>query len=377
MIDIIDGNMAAVHGAVLSRVQSVPCFPITPATEIIETLAEWNRSGKWNGQYRLMESEHAVMAAAIASEMTGARTFTASSSQGLELMHELLPIASGTRSPLVMAAVCRGISAPITLWADHSDFLSTRDFGWLMFSCATNQEVVDTIPIAYKVSENSDVLLPSMVGMDGFVHSYTRSEVDIPDQKDVDRFLPRLDLKVRIDVNRPVSLGVPATEEYSYFRVQVHKAQLNALDVIHGAQREWEKRFGRRYGLVQGAHLEDADVVAVCMGANSANIKSAVEELRRRGKKAGFLRLRVIRPWPLKEIRHALAGAGKILVIDQNLAPGIGGMLYPEVRSCLAGDVTVSNFVAGLGGKPVRQSEYTGMISDALQAKEPFRRFLL
>jgi len=376
MIDIMDGNMAVSHGAMLSRVQCMPCFPITPATEIIETMAEWSRSGKWNGQYRLMESEHAVMAAAIASEMVGARTFTATSSQGLELMHELLPIASGTRSPLVMANVCRGISAPITLWGDHTDFLSTRDFGWLMFSCATNQEVIDTVPIAYKVSEDSDVLLPSMLAMDGFVHSYTRSEVDMPAQAEVDRFLPRLRLKTCIDVDNPASLGIPAADEYSYFRVQVHKAQLNALDAIERVQGEWERRFGRRYGLAEKSHMDDADVAVVAMGANCANIRSAVEELRKRGKKAGLLRLRLIRPWPLDYIRRALSGASKVLVIDQDLAPGRGGMLYPEVRAATDGAV-VSNFIAGLGGKPVRQSEYAAMISDALRAREPFRRFLI
>lgn len=260
---------------------------------------------------------------------------------------------------------------------DHNDFLSIRDCGWLMFCCETNQEVLDTIPIAYKVSENQDVLLPSMVNMDGFVHSYTRTEVEIPDQKKVDRFLPKLRLKTRIDVDNPYSLGIPVMGEYSYFRTQLHKAQLNALKVTEDVQKEWTRRFGRRYGLVERFHLNDADVVVVGMGANSTNMKAAVSNLRNRGIRAGFLRLRLIRPWPLKEIKESLEDVKKILVIDQNLAPGIGGILYPEVRSAVASSrVVVSNFVAGLGGKPVSQKDYETMIIKAKRASKPFRRFL-
>jgi pyruvate ferredoxin oxidoreductase alpha subunit len=378
MIEILDGNQSACHAVRLARVQSVPCFPITPQTEIIETLAKWKQSGFWNGEYRVMESEHGVLAAAVASEMTGARTFTASSSQGTELMHEIFPIASGTRSPLVMVNVSRGLSAPITLWSDHSDFLSVRDCGWLMFCCETNQEVLDTISIAYKVSENHDVLLPSMVNMDGFVHSYTRTEVEIPEQDKVDGFLPKLRLKIKIDVDNPYSLGVPAMGEYSFFRTQVHKAQLNALDAIHRAQREWARRFGRRYDLVERFHLNDAEVVAVGMGANSTIIKAAVQNLRQGGIKAGFLRLRVVRPWPLQEIRESLQGIKKVLVMDQNLAPGMGGILYPEVHSAVPDKkAVISNFVAGLGGKPIRQQDYESMIMGAKRASKPFRRFMV
>lgn len=377
-IEMLDGNGAASHSARLCRVQSVPCFPVTPQTEIIETMANWNQSGFWDGQYRVLESEHAVLAAAVASQMTGARTFTATSSQGLELMHEILPIASGTRSPLVMVNVSRALSAPITLWCDHSDFLSVRDTGWLMFCCETNQEVMDTIPMAYKVSENPDVLLPSMVNMDGFVHSYTRTEVSIPDQKTVDRFLPKLKMKIKLDVNKPMSLGVPAMGEYSNFRLQVHKAQLNSLNLIEQAQREWNRRTGRQYDVIERFHLNDADVVAVGMGANTTIMKAAVSNLRRKGVKAGLLRLRLIRPWPLQEIREELQDVKRILVIDQNLAPGMGGIMYPEIRSTAPNHKTVvSNFIAGLGGKPVSQKDYESMILEAKRTKKPFRRFLI
>ncbi|MFH1294532.1 MAG: pyruvate ferredoxin oxidoreductase [Candidatus Aenigmatarchaeota archaeon] len=378
MIEMLDGNGAASHAVKLSRVQSVPCFPVTPQTEVIEMLAKWKQTNFWNGEYRVLESEHAVISAAVASELTGARTFTASSSQGLELMHEILYIASGTRAPMVMVNVSRGLSAPITLWCDHNDFLSVRDCGWLMFACETNQEVMDTVPIAYKVSENHDVLLPSMVNMDGFVHSYTRTEVDIPSQREVDKFLPKLNLKIKLDTNKPLSLGVPAMDEYSAFRVQVHKAQLNALEVISEAQREWNRRFGRQYDLIERFHMNDADVVMVGMGANSTIMKAAVTSLRTKGVKAGFLRLRLIRPWPLQEIKEALQGVKKILVVDQNLAPGMGGILYPEVKALVPeAKAVVSNFIAGLGGKPVSQDDYEAILLEAKVATKPFRRFMI
>lgn len=378
MKEMLDGNGSASHAARLCRVQSVPCFPVTPQTEIIETLADWNQSGLWNGEYRVMESEHAVIAAAVASQLSGARTFTASSSQGLELMHEILYVASGVRAPMLMVNVSRGLSAPITLWCDHNDFLSVRDCGWIMIACETNQEVIDTVPIAYKVSENHEVLLPSMVNMDGFVHSYTRTEVDIPDQKKVDSFLPRLKMKITLDVDNPLSLGVPATSNYSDFRTQVHKAQLNSLGIIESVQKEWGRRFGRHYGLVERFHLDDADIVVVGMGANSTIMKAAISNLRKRGIKAGFLRLRVIRPWPLQEIREAIGDAKRVLVVDQNLAPGMGGILYPEIKSLIPSSKTVvSNFIAGLGGKPVSQEDYETMIFEAKKTDRPFRRFLI
>lgn len=378
MKDLMDGNTTAAWAVKLARVKCVPCFPITPQTELIETLAKWKSEGKWNGEFRTMESEHGVLAAALGAEMTGARTFTATSSQGLELMHEVLPIVSGTRNPLVMVNVSRGISAPITLWTDHNDFLSVRDCGWLMFCCETNQEVLDTIIMAYKISENKNVLLPSLVNMDGFIHSYTRMEVDIPDQKKIDKFLPKLNLKIKVDVDNPLSLGVPVMDEYSFFRVNLHKAQLNALHVIKKVQKEWAKFTKRKYDLVESYKLSDADVALVGMGANATVMKAAIDSLRNKGIRVGLLRLRVIRPLPKDEIYNMLKDIKKIAVIDQNISPGIGGIMFPEIKSCLYdSDAIVCNYVAGLGGKPISQQIYEKFALETLKTKKPFRKFVI
>ena len=246
--ELIDGNEAAAWGARLSRVQVAPVFPITPQTELIEKLAEWKSTGEWNGEYIQLESEHSALSAAISSEATGARTFTASSSQGLMLMHEMHYVASGMRLPLVMVNCSRGLAAPLTLWPDHNDIMALRSSGWIMLFAKSNQQALDSVIQAYKIGEDRKVLLPVIVNVDGFIQSSTNEPTEIPDQGKVDRFLPKYRSETIIDVNRPMSLGVPVMEQYMDFRAQVHKAQLNALDVIKKVGKDFKKSFGREYG---------------------------------------------------------------------------------------------------------------------------------
>lgn len=364
---LIDGNSAAAWGARLARVQVVPNFPVTPQTEIIETLAKWKAEGKWKGEFLRMEGEHSVLSAAVASAAAGARTFTGSSSQGLMYMHEMVYVASGMRIPLVMVNVSRGLSAPITLWSDHNDILDQRDSGWLMFFCENNQEVLDTVIQGFKIAEDSRVLLPVFVNMDGFILSYTREPTEIPKQSKVDRFLPKYKPKVLLETKKPMALGVGVMKEYTYFRQQVYLANKNALNVIEEVHKEWNKKFKRRYGLIEKYMMSDADVCLVVMGANSTIAKQAVNNIREKGIRAGLIRIRVYRPFPEKVLREALSKVKAIGVIDQNLSPGSGGVVYPEIKA-LASGIPVNSFIMGLGGKYVSVKDFEFAFLETLKS---------
>ncbi|MFH1696668.1 MAG: hypothetical protein ABH854_02045 [Candidatus Diapherotrites archaeon] len=377
-IELLDGNAAAAHAAVLARVESLPCFPITPQTEMIHILSEWKAEGKFKGEFKVFDSEHSVMSAAIGSQMAGARTFTATSSQGLLLMLEELYIASGTRMPIVMVNGSRAVSAPITLWCDHNDVQAARDSGWLITVTESNQELIDNILISFKVGESKNIMLPALVNMDGFVQSYTRYEVEIPAQSVVDKFLPKYRPQTILDVKNPMSLGVPAMPEYMDFRAQMHRAQMDALPEIKRAYKEWAKLTGRQYDVVERYKLSDAEEAIVIMGSNSLSAKTAVDMLRAKGVKVGLLRLRVLRPFPMEDIRRALNGMKKVAVIDQAVAPGKGGILYPEIKEALYDhDVKVSSYIAGLGGRWITVKDYGEIFSQLRKSGKEMRKWLM
>ncbi|MFH1972319.1 MAG: hypothetical protein ABIJ18_02470 [archaeon] len=364
-IEILDGNQCAAWGAKLARVEYVPCFPITPQTEIIETIAKWKADGEFTGIFEQVDSEHSVMSAALGSAATGARTFTASSSQGLMLMHEILPNVSGCRLPMVFVNVSRALSAPISLWCDHNDMMAVRDSGWIMVVSETNQEVLDSVIMGYKISENQDISLPVFVNMDGFVHSFTREEVEIPEQSLVDSFIPKQELKIKLDVDNPKSLGIPALEGYMEFRSQHHRAMLDSIKVIDNIHSEWKKLTGRSYSFFDEYNMKDAEDVIVMIGANTTIAKSAVDILRRKGRKVGVLRIRVFRPLHEKLMREKLKNVKRIAVVDQNISPGLSGVLFSEVRGALFGmKMKVSNYIVGLGGKPVQDKDFVGIFDD-------------
>jgi len=376
--DLIDGNKAAAVAARLSRVQCVPCFPITPQTEIIETIQKWKANGEFKGEFNQVESEHSVMSAAIGAAMTGARTFTATSSQGLLLMHEMLPIASGTRTPIVLVNVSRGISAPITLWPDHNDIMAMRDSGWITFICETNQEVLDSVIIAHKVSEDKNVLLPVIVNMDGFIHSYTREIVEIPDQSLVDKFLPKINLSIKLDVNSPKTLGIPVMSEYIKYRAQLHRAMLDSFKVIKKAHSDWYKLTKRKYDFVESYKMKDADVAIVIMGPNTTIARSAVDKLREKGIKAGIFRIRLFRPLPEAQIREGLSKVKNVIVVDQSISPGISGILYPEIKMALYGSKSVvHNYILGLGGYVVTDETFIQIVNDVKKSKGENRKWLM
>lgn len=373
--EMMTGNLAAAWGARLADVDYVPAFPITPQTEIVETLSAWCGDNSLNARFVTLDSEHSMMTAAGAAAATGARVFTATSSQGLLHAFEVLYTVAGWRVPFVLVNVSRALASPITLEPDHNDVLAARDSGFLQIHAETCQEVLDSVLIAYRIAEDPRVCLPVMVNLDGFYLSFTREPVVVPDARAVRSFLPPF---------RPAHLGFTASAPhalgtavfggsiYSYFRHQMHLASVNALRAHEEAAVEFERLFGRRYGLVEEYRLDDAEDVLVMTNAFASKGKAAVDAARADGRKVGLLRLRVIRPWPTDAIRRALEGRRAVAVLDQNLAPGQGGVLYQEIAACLYHGArrprAICSFIGGLGGKNISAGEFQAVFEQAAEA---------
>ena len=335
---MLTGNAAAAWGARLSGVNYVPAFPITPQTEIIESLAEWFATGEMVGRFVMLESEHSMVTAAGAAAATGVRTFTATSSQGLVYAMETLYTIAGWRVPLVLVNVSRGLSAPITLGPDHNDALAARDTGFVQIHAETCQEVLDSVLMAYRIAEDPRVSLPVLVNLDGFYLSFTREPVEIPDPDLAREFLPPFTPATPVfRGSRPIAVGVAVLEgpTYSYFRYQMHRAQENVLQVHEEVAEDFHRLFGRHYGTSEGYQLEDAEVVLVMSGSFATKGKEAVDRWRTAGKRVGLLRLRLIRPRPVADLVAALRGRRAVGVIDQNLSPGAGGIHFQEIAAAL------------------------------------------
>lgn len=362
---LLTGNGAAAWGARLAQVDYVPAFPITPQTEIIETLAGWFNGGALPGRLVMFESEHSMVTAAAAAAATGVRVFTATSSQGLLYAMEMLYTVSGWRAPFVLVNVSRGLASPVTLESDHNDILAARDSGFLQIHCATCQEVLDSVLLAYRLAEDERVRLPVIVNLDGFTLSFTREPVELPEPEQVARFLPPFDPEnLRFRASRPVSQAVAVLSggPYSYFRYQAHLAALAALEVYAGIEDEFARHFGRRHGPVESYRSDDAELVFFMMGAFATKARDAVDRLREAGEKVGLVRPRLLRPYPVAAIRAALAGKHAVAVIDQNLSPGKGGVLHSELASALYGQGNappiVASFIGGLGGRDISAEEF-------------------
>ncbi len=384
---LLTGNKAAASAARLARVDYVPAYPITPQTEIIETVADWVRSGKMDSRFVQLESEHSMMTAAGAASLAGARVFTATSSQGLLYTLEMLYNISGWRAPLVLVNVSRGVAAPIVLEPDHNDVLAARDSGFLQFHSETCQEVADLVLLAYRVAEDKRVMLPAIVNLDGFYLSFTRERVLLPEQDAVDRFLPPFEPLSPLRASRPVARGSAVMEGfvYSYFRYNIHAAALRAKKVFAEAAREYEGLFGRAYGPVEGFMLEDADYVLVMSNSFTALGRQAVKRMRERGVRAGLLKLRMVRPFPTEEVAALLRGRKVVAVFDQNLAPGFGGIFYPEIAGALyhvrGRPNAILPVVGGLGGKQITAKEMSSIFEEMMaidrEGKTPSPMFLM
>jgi pyruvate ferredoxin oxidoreductase alpha subunit len=376
---LLTGNAAAARAARLARVDYVPAFPITPQTEIIETLAAWIAAGELDAKLVTFESEHSMVTAAGAAASTGVRAFTATSSQGLLYAMEMLYTVAGWRAPFVLVNVSRGLSSPITLEPDHNDVLAARDSGFLQLHAATAQEVLDLVLLAHRVAEDERVRLPAIVNLDGFHLSFTREPVEIPDEHTVDDFLPPFDdHHTGFRASHPASHGVAVLggSPYSYFRYEMHLAARRALEVFDEAAIDFEQRFGRVLSALETYRSEDADVVFVMMGSFATKARDAVDRLRDAGRAVGLVRPRLLRPLPDAALRAALAGRRAVAVVDQNLATGFGGILHGEVAAALSGvpdPPILASFVGGLGGRDIGPDELYAMADEALAAADTGR----
>lgn len=371
---LLTGNAAAAWGARLADVDYVPAFPITPQTEIIETLAAWFADGSMSGRFVTLDSEHSMITAAGSAAATGVRTFTATSSQGLAYAMEAMYTVSGWRVPFVLVNVSRGLSAPITLGPDHNDVLAARDSGFAQIHCETCQEVLDSVLMAFRIAEDSRVSLPVLVNLDGFFLSFTREGVEIPEAKHAREFLPPFEANhPPFRASHPIAQGVAVLDgaTYSYFRYQMHRSMENVIDVHAETADAFADRFGRRYGTFEGYKLDDADFVIVMVGSFATKGKAAVNRWREQGHRVGLLRLRLVRPFPVGEITTSLRGRRAVGVIDQNISPGLGGILFHELAAGMAGSTEIPalrSFVGGLGGKDISHVEFDRILDSLLQA---------
>jgi pyruvate ferredoxin oxidoreductase alpha subunit len=357
---MLEGNYAAAEAMRLARVGVVAAYPITPQSPIAEVLSEYTGDGRLDAKYIRVESEHTAMSVAIGAQLTGVRTATATSSVGLALMFEMLGVAAGLRLPIVMPVVNRALVSPWSLWCDHQDTMAARDTGWMQLYAEDCQDVMDLLFIAYKAAENSDVLLPTMVCMDGFFLSHMSQAVYVPSQDSVDAFLPRYKAKnLKLDVSDPMFVNnLTPPSEFMEMRYQQHDAFSKAFSVLEQTMADFEAHFGRRHRPVEAYRCDDADAVLVTLGSMSGSVKAVVDQYREEGKKVGNLKIVSFRPFPQDQLWEIIPPTAHIGVFDRSMSLGApAGPVCNEVRSGLANrgsDVRVQGFVVGLGGRDVR-----------------------
>jgi pyruvate/2-oxoacid:ferredoxin oxidoreductase alpha subunit len=372
---VLEGSHAVSHAVDLARVQVISAYPITPQTHIVERLAELVADGVLDARFIRVESEHSAMAAVIGAASAGARSFTASSSHGLALMHEMLHWAAGARLPVVMAEVNRALGPGWNIWADQTDSLAQRDTGWLQFYCEDVQEVLDSILMGYRLAER--VSLPVMIVLDAFFLSHTYEPVDVPEQQAVDEFLPPWVPTEILDPTDPKAFNQLASPEYYMeFRYKIQKAMEDALALYPAIDAEYQERFGRSYPMVEvfpAREGERSALALVTTGSVTGTARVALEELRGRGLDVDLVKLRLFRPFPQDEIRRALGPYERVAVIDRNLSFGFGGVFAQEIRSALANLArrpVVYPFVAGLGGRDITPQTISAVVARA-QADAP------
>ncbi len=365
---LLTGNQAVAYAAKLARPKVVPIYPITPQTPIIEQISEFLARGEMSAEVMTVESEHSAMSAAITASLTGVRVFTATSSQGLLLMHEMLHWAAGARAPIVMTNVNRTVGSPWGFWPDQTDSLAQRDTGWIQFYCENGQEAHDTIFQAYRVAEQ--VLLPAMVIHEAFYVSHAMEGISLVPQDQADRYLPAYDPPHRLDPAKPESIGNTVGQAmFQSHRRDMGDAMDRALGIARQADREFRSLTGRGYGITERYRCEAAELLICTMGSMAGTARDAIDELRDEGLSAGLLKLRLFRPFPLEEVRAAVAGVRKIVVLDRNFAPGTGGVLFQELKSALYGvekAPEVHGYLAGAGGTSVSPAAVKQMVRDAL-----------
>ena len=378
---VIEASKAVAIGAKLCRPAIVAAYPITPQTHIVERIADFVYDGEMEAELIDVESEHSALSACLGAQATGVRTFTATASQGLALMHEILFVTSGMRLPVVMAIANRALSAPINIWNDHQDSISARDSGWMQFYVESAQEALDTIIMAYKVAENKDIMTPAMVCLDGFTLSHVFEPVNIPEQKQVDSFLPPYKPLFHLDPKKPVIMGpIGYPNSYMDFKLQQQDAIVKALPLIKTVQVDFFKKFKRTYGngLIEAYKTKDADIAIVAMGTVCSTTKDIVDELRKKGKKVGLIKIKTFRPFPEQDILEAAKNLKAIAVLDRNISLGQEGALYSEIKAALKNCKTIVNsFIVGLGGRDVTPDTIKTALDKTSKSKKPIKEWLM
>jgi len=371
----LNGDEAVAYAVKQSDVDVVAAYPVTPQTIIVERFSEYVANGEVDTEFVCVESEHSAMTACLTASATGARTFTATAAPGLALMHEMLYVASGCRTPVVMTVVNRALSAPLNIHCDHSDSMGERDSGWIQIYAENSQEAYDSVIQAFRIGENPEILLPVMVCLDGFTLSHTLENVNVLPDDVVKKFvgvrqLPQVlthegkNAPFTLDPENPMTMGPIALPDYYFeFKRQQEEAMKNALNVIQQVHDEYAQISGRSYGngLVEKYNLEDAEMAIICLGSTAGTVKAVVDELRAEGVKAGLLRIRTFRPLPVDEIVKALEKVKAVGVMDRSMSfGGYGGPVFHEVRHALY-DIQnrpyIVNYIYGLGGRDTSPSQ--------------------
>ncbi|MDR2459996.1 MAG: pyruvate ferredoxin oxidoreductase [Deltaproteobacteria bacterium] len=359
----LEVSLAVAEAVKLCDTDVVAAYPITPQTHIVEHLSELVANGELDAAYIPVESEQSAMSSCIGSSAAGARTFTATSSQGLALMNEMLFIAPPLRLPIVMAIANRALSAPINIWNDHSDIMSIRDVGWLALFAETGQEALDMTILGFKIAEDHRVSLPITINLDGFTLSHFIEPVLLPTKEEVAKFLPPFKPLVKLDIANPISMGLlGGPESYTEARKVTDDILVASKPVVIEAFNDFAKVFGREYKVIESYRTEGADTILVMMGSIAETAMTAIDELWDAGKKVGVVRIRLWRPFPVEEFKEAIKGAKNLAVIDRAISMGVpDAPVALEVKSLLYNEKVrpfISNYVVGLGGRDVTRDDF-------------------
>ena len=362
-------SIAAAEAVKQCNVDVISAYPITPQTHVVEYLSELVANGELDAEFFCVESEHSALSVCVGASATGARSFTCTSSQGLALMSEITYIASALRLPIVMIIANRALSAPISIWNDHSDVMSIRDCGWIQFFAENGQDVYDQVFCAYRLAEDKEVLLPVIINMDGFTLSHVIEPIELIDQEKIDQFLPTYKPILSLHPDRPVTMGGIALPAIF---TETKKAQEVAIKSSMPKILETWKAFGdmtgRYYNPVETYKTEDAETILVIMGSYGETASVAVDMMREEGRSVGLVKIRLWRPFPFEEFKKATQNAKQLVVVDRAVSVGAGGPVASEVKAALYGEdqrPSVYNFVAGLGGRDVAPQDFIKMVDKA------------
>jgi pyruvate ferredoxin oxidoreductase alpha subunit len=370
----LEASHAVAEAVRMADVDVISAYPITPQTHIPERLAEMVANGELNAAYIPVESEHSALSTCLGSSAVGARTFTATAGQGLELMHEVVYVASSMRYPVVMAVCNRALSAPLSVWGDHSDVMAVRDTGWIQVFCQNGQEAFDLTLWAFRVGEDPKVLFPVMVHLDGFTLSHVTEPVILPEQNEVNKFLPRFQYPFALNPDKPMTHGAFGPPDiYSETKLAQEVAFRNSKEMILQGWQEFGDIFGRYYHPVEEYKTENAETLLLTMGAFTETAKIVIDERRDKGEAIGLISLRLWRPFPFEEFRRTVKGARLLIVLDRCIASGLGGPVFSEIRSALYDEEPrpkVVGIIGGLGGRDMPEENFDYVINRAREIAE-------